>query len=60
MDRIRDTRAVAVCIEDAIEGELGSAVVVGRALSLALRLRNKYNGINQTHVAKNDATSVKL
>ena len=34
--------------------------VVGRALSLALRLKNKYNGVNQTHMPKNDAISAKL
>jgi len=56
IDRTSDTRAFAVCSE----GELGSAVIVGRALSLALRLRNKYNGVNQTHIPKNDAISAKL
>lgn len=59
-DRTSDTRAFPICIGDPTEGELGSAAVVGRALSLALRLRNKYSGINQTHIAKNDAISVKL
>ena len=38
----------------------GLLVVVGRALSLALRLKNKYNGVNQTHIPKNEAISVKL
>lgn len=60
MDRTSDTRAAVVCIEDATVGELGSAEVVGRALSLALRLKNKYKGINQTHIPKKDAISLKL
>jgi len=60
MDRTSDIRAFAVCVEAAKEGELGSAVVVGRALSLALRLKNKYNGVNQTHIPKKDAISAKL
>jgi hypothetical protein len=31
----------------------------GRALSFALRLRKRYSGTNQTHTAKNAATSMK-
>jgi hypothetical protein len=58
MDRTRDIRAV--CVEEVKEGEVCSAIVVGRALSLALRLKNKYNGVNQTHIPKNDAISAKL
>jgi hypothetical protein len=33
---------------------------VGRALSFALRLRNKNNGASQTHIPKKVAISVKL
>jgi hypothetical protein len=43
-----------------VKKEKAIPVVVGRALSLALRLKNKYNGVNQTHIPKNDAISAKL
>lgn len=45
MDRIRDTRAVAACIEDATEGELGSAVVQAKVFRIGKGL--EYEGTYQ-------------
>lgn len=58
IDRKSDTRCRGNCVAVA-EGESGFDIEVGRALSFALRLKNRKSGANHTHIPKKVAISVK-